>query len=783
MKYTIIILCILLLCLPVSAQENTGRVNFKWYNSPSPEYEFDLDQSTITDLLEEPSADILSLYRTVNNIYLGSYHRQGLNYEQMFTYYKNRLITRGWNIYQKNESLIIFTLRPKDYVVGIFVIVHSGNDVFLINILGKITPKRVTDLLRNIKLLGIDIPQLNKLTQLPESVIAPQPETKENSITPKSDTAPDIDESDFAPPISTWLYEGLPIDDFIVRNTKGNEIDTIFKFLENGSGDIEYVLPLINNSLNIDRKITLKMAEEQGNNIAVLNVENRKRTKSKSISVLRSLTITSAGASKKIKSSTTKLDIDDLFPQAATRFRAGNAPIHEIRIEGNKKIQEKDILQTLNNGSENIERALTTLFKVMPYFKEIKLQVNEENFSRVATITVSEKVLSSTTYLGLRPPLFIGFNRVNDRELGTGFQTGKPTTVGPLWMWNVRDSLDIQTHNIYGRISYTIGNPHYHYDVGARLNWGKPYFWHIGLTAKVHRQTDGIAPELFNKFNDEASVVQRILGYPDLPNYYLREGFEIGLRWSPMLPTHTFKLGFNAESHESLQKSTDWQMLQWAFPDMKSRNNPAINQGKMHSLSFQYDFNTRADYLGWHNTLLVEHSNTSLGSDFDFTRAQLHLRYAFPLDNNSVRTRFLFGFSDKSLPIQRQLAISGLGGLRGYSLYVPVDEAEKEASPKPWYGYSQYAFMGDRGFLLNVEFHYRLKNLTSLSFFEYTYLIFFIDEGQVWNVPDSAFTFDPKADVGIGFQLGEAGQIRFNIAKTLDSWKGYHFSFSWYHGF
>lgn len=781
MKYMTIILCILLLCLPVAAQENDGRVNFKWHNSPSPQSKFDLDQNTITDLLEEPSDDLLSLYRTVDNLYLGSYHRQGLNYEPMLTYYKNRLKARGWNIYQKNESLIIFTLRPKDFVTGIFVIVNSGNDVFLINILGKITSKRVIDLLRNLKLLGIDIPQLNKLTQLPESVIAPPSETKENSITQKSDTIPDIDESDFAPLISTWLYEGLPIDDFIVRNTKGNEIDTIFKFLENGSGDIEYVLPLINNSLNINRKITLRMTEEQGNNIAVLSVENRKRTKS--VSVLRSLTITSAGASKKIKASTTKLDIDDLFPQAATRFRAGNAPIHEIRIEGNKKIQEKDILQTLNNGSENIERALTTLFKVMPYFKEIKLQVNEENFSRVATITVSEKVLSSTTYLGLRPPLFIGFNRVNDWEFGTGFQTGKPTTVGPLWIWEVKDTLDTQTYNLYGKISYTLGNPHYHYDAGGRINWGKPYFWHIGLTANVHRLTDIVAPELFPDYNDAVSDVRHVLGYTDLRNYYLREGFEVGLRWSPLLPIHSFKLGFNAESHESLQKSTDWQMLQWAFPDMKSRNNPDIDEGRLHSLTFRYDFNTRADFQGWHNTFLVEHSNTALGSDFDYTRAQWHLRYAFPLNDHRIRTRMLFGFSDKSLPIQRQFAISGLGGLRGYSLYVPADETEKEASSKPWYGYSQYAFMGDRGFLLNIEFHYRLKNLTRLNFFEYTYLIFFIDEGQVWNVSDSAFTFDPKADVGIGFQLGEAGQIRFNVAKTLDSWEGYHFSFSWYNGF
>jgi len=767
MKNVVPILFIFLICSIPNAQISNGRVYFKWQNSPLPQFEFDLDNNTINDLLDEPNADIVSLYSTLDNIHLHSYHRQGLNYEQMHTYYKKRLSVRGWSIYQKDDSLTLFALRPKDYVVGLFVIINSGKDVYLINILGKIHPKQVTDILINFNQLGIDIPELNNLKQIPESVFTRQSETKEELISEK--------------PLSSWLHNGIPIDNFVIQNTQNNEEDTIFDFLENGSGDIEYVLPLINKSLHIHRKITLKLSEDQGNNIAVLSVEDRR--KSKSVSVLRSLKITSTGTSRRIKATTPKLDIDDLLPHAATRFKAADAPIHEIRIEGNQKIHEKDILQTLNNGSENIERALNTLFKVMPYFKEIQLRVKEENFSRVATITVSEKALSSTTYFGLRPPLFLGFNRVNDWEFGTGFQTGKPTAVGPLWKWEVRDTLDTQTYNLFGKVSYTLGNPHYHYEAGGRINWGEPYYWHIGLTANIHRQTDTVAPELFMDYNDGVSDIRNIFGYTDLQNYYLREGIEIGLQWSPMLPTHSFKLGFIAESHESLQKSTDWQMLQWAFQDMKSRKNPSISQGRMHSLSFQYDFNTRADNHGWHNTLLVEHSNSSLGSDFAFTRAQLHLRYAFPLDNNSIRTRFLFGFSDKTLPIQRQFAISGLGGLKGYSFFVPADDAEKEESTKPFYGYSQYAFMGDRGFLLNVEFLYRLKNLTKLNFFSNAYLVFFIDEGQVWNVSDSAFSFDPKADIGVGLQFGQEGQIRFNVAKTLDSWDGYHTSFSWYHGF
>ena len=35
----------------------------------------------------------------------------------------------------------------------------------------------------------------------------------------------------------------------------------------------------------------------------------------------------------------------------------------------------------------------------------------------------------------------------------------------------------------------------------------------------------------------------------------------------------------------------------------------------------------------------------------------------------------------------------------------------------------------------------------------------FLDEGQVWNVSDTDYTFDPKASVGIGLQFGEDDSV------------------------
>ena len=182
----------------------------------------------------------------------------------------------------------------------------------------------------------------------------------------------------------------------------------------------------------------------------------------------------------------------------------------------------------------------------------------------------------------------------------------------------------------------------------------------------------------------------------------------------------------------------------------------------------------------------MEHSNAAVGSDFDFTRLLLHLRYAFRLQNNRIRTRFLFGFANATLPIQRQFVIDGIRGLRGYSWRKQESESEGVITYKSGHKSSPYTFSGDRGFLLNIEYHYRLSNLFpfSWSFFKNAFAVVFFDEGQVWSVSGPAYTFDPKGNIGIGLQFGEDTNIfRLNIARAFESGKGIHVTTVWSHSF
>ena len=174
---------------------------------------------------------------------------------------------------------------------------------------------------------------------------------------------------------------------------------------------------------------------------------------------------------------------------------------------------------------------------------------------------------------------------------------------------------------------------------------------------------------------------------------------------------------------------------------------------------FRYDFDTRNDYLGWHNTFFVEYSNPTFGSDFEWTRFQTHLRYAYPLGDNQIRGRVVVGSATAPLPIQRQFVMGGIGTLNGYPLY---------------------AFTGDAGFLLNMEFLYRLFSFGSQSFSA----ALILDGGQVWNRSEDQWHFDPKGSVGIGLQYEtDVDVFRFNVAKAFDPEQGVQFNFMFFYSF
>ena len=479
------------------------------------------------------------------------------------------------------------------------------------------------------------------------------------------------------------------------------------------------------------------------------------------------------------------LEIDEQPLSSPTGFQTADGfPIYEVQIQGNQKIDTSEILETLEAGDENIEKAGETLQKKMSSkLEEVETSIKEENGKHLAVITVKERSTSRSSGSIQAIPM-IRFNRVSGWKLGATVKTD---------LTRARFSNGMPTSNIFGYTGYGFGNKIMDYEIGIDTMPFATYtqfnnnpgddtdkWYHgFGINAKVHDTTDIIpnnvtARRITNNFNAPFGLFYSIAGAEDLHNYYSRRGFEIAFRWQklPRLeytsPMHLVTLTLFAENHESLQKSTDWHLFNWRSRS-KARENPAITPGHIRSVMFKYDLNLRTSYLGWHNTFSVEHSNAAFSSDFDFTRYQLLLRYAHPLGKHRIRTRAVGSFSTASLPIQRQFTIGGPGVLNGYPLY---------------------AFSGDHGFLFNIEFFYNLPQLSiwknlQINFDPDIFFVFFVDAGQTWDVvTDETFTLLPKSDAGIGLQFGEDNFIlRFNVAKAVESEQGMQFNIVWFYSF
>lgn len=383
-----------------------------------------------------------------------------------------------------------------------------------------------------------------------------------------------------------------------------------------------------------------------------------------------------------------------------------------------------------------------------------------------------------------RPRIPIGLNRVDGFRIGGGFQTGKQWYLDPLFfpgpgskIWRNQNGTvartDVNADDadtpyqtatspfLFGMAGYAFASRSLHYQVGGGITSGENLNLTYGL--QIHRLTSVRDNDLLLSTSERYF---RALWGTDFQDYYLKEGAVMSLQWHPRNVTHALGLSLLWEEHKSLENKMHFHLRNWsADPALTGRRNALIDDGSMHSISLKYDFDNRGntdlnyDFENrgrtseWYNTFLVEHANSAIGSDFDFTRFLVHFRNYYPIGNGRIDTRLKVAVATDPLPFQRQFVIGGIGTLRGYSLY---------------------EFVGDHGFLFNVEYVHSLGgNL---------FIVPFADIGQVWDrledVKEIQHVKDiqPKINLGVGFQ---SGPFRLNLARSIEEGRGYQVDFKW----
>ena len=749
MKTRIFIVFLLLTASGLThARTTDGTIAFDCPDAPHAKFQFHFTRELIA------LAGTTAPFNTVSDVYIRTYDAEADIFGKFVQYYGETLKAENWqNLLEDNEVLLYILKAPSAQssqsnrvILGIFAVVKSDSDVHLLNIVGNIPPQQTGQLLENLDQLGIEISALKSLDaqtfqrfeEPPEPMPVPtllhttgkQPNFFSVGFSTKKESSKfglAFSRSHNATLHGHWSYYGHPIEQIHIRSDSKETIAQIREALQKGPADIEEImdsLPSVNTSEH--KKKLIVHTWERLATISIGNIPDRK---------------------------------NDPFMLTKQFRTSGGKPIHEIQIRGHRDTHLDDVRKALEKGPEEIEKAVGTLPSAIPDLEDAHLRIEAEGDRRTAIVTMIEKPLPSRFYLDNSPQ--IGFNRVTGWELGarldSGFRKQKPsgTSYSPGTPSEFRgDALS----KFFGRVGYGFGNKQFYYRVGGRAAWGEPDSWHLGLTTQLHRMTSIIAPDLFPVYDDRGLIVLRIFGVPDHQNYYLREGIESALQWKPVRQKHSFKLVLLAESHDSLRKSTDWHFFNWRSKS-EVRENPVVTPGRMRSAMFKYDYSTRNDYLGWHNTFFVEHSNPTFGSDFDWTRFQTHIRYAYPLGRHQIRVRAVGGSATAPLPIQRQFVIGGIGTLNGYPLH---------------------AFAGDAGYLLNTEFLYNL-HVFGLRNFSVALLL---DGGQVWDHSESQRGFDPKGSVGIGLQYAnDIDFLRFNVAQAFDSEQGVRFNFMIFYSF
>ena len=359
MKYiaaNALMLLLFLMCCAVNSQSDDGTVAFDCPDVSSPQFQFDLNSDVIALVMEDPTSDIVSLFKSVDNLYLKNYRNRSGNFKKMIQYYSETLKERGWQalgrISQTSPEKTrrhLYILQQNGIVKGVFVIVKSKGKIYVINIVGVIQRKQLGELLMNLNQLGIEIPELMSLQprdleptppRVPPTPKPAEPDANPSITARAEDVEPPVPETPEPTKRWDWSSDGKPIHEFRIQSTqttpKGSDPErieealaaekaNIRKVLENGSGDIISVMPTLGSVLrSTSRTLTLRVIEEGEKRVAIINVVPTQK-----ISILKSMKISGPNGNQidiTVHDNFSPQGSEAEIPPEATRFWAKDVP-------------------------------------------------------------------------------------------------------------------------------------------------------------------------------------------------------------------------------------------------------------------------------------------------------------------------------------------------------------------------------------------------------------------------------------------------------------------------
>ncbi|MCE2399526.1 DUF4252 domain-containing protein [Candidatus Poribacteria bacterium] len=781
-----------------------GQIPFDYLDSLEAQVEINLTDKLINLVTKSVSSrpEVAELIQMIDGIYLRTYEKYGESESGMIKYYQNKLKENEWEILvkikEKDEIVEISLLFDEDVAYGIFVIIASyeSDEVTLINIVGKIAPERISELLRNLSNFGMtDIDVGDKLkvkvesnpdrdtvqkkmlavrTEKPPKIdgklddkcwkIAPQADefTHVDTDKPvKDQTKVKLVYTDKSIYVAWRLYDSQP--DKIVARQKKDHV----RFKDEDS--VCFSIDPFHTHQSTHR--TLFMANPLGK---------------KYVHFASARSMNPEWANQwKVAANTVKDGwvVEMEIPWQILDYPETTDPIL-MGINFDRKQQRTGEHSWWSNvGVQKLYSNDGNWLQVLPPSKSSRMHgmldaFEKGKYNASGVFTHGNGSPKDRDFFRLVNTS--GLNPVDGLRLGGGFELGKRWNSDPFFFersgetirrnpdaasiainendFGIRSSLSPKPF-AFGTMSYALRTETPNYRLGGGMAFGEKS--NLTYSVQIHRLTSARDRDILLSGSEQ---FLRAFFDSDFQDYYIRQGGVMALQWQHATLKHTLGLSLLLEEHESIwNDSTSYFRIGTSSYHLGTfaRENSPIYEGRMHSVSLKYDFDTRENTkvgydLGnrgnsneWYNTFLVEHSNSAIGSEYDFTRFVAHLRNYHPIGKDRIDTRLKVGLASTPymLPFQRQFVIGGTGTLRGYSLY---------------------EFVGNHGFLFNLEYLHSLAK----GFF----IVPFVDVGQTYNRLADIKDVYPKVNLGIGFQLGI---FRVNFARALERDRGYQANFKW----
>ena len=179
--------------------EGKGRIAFEfpWIVEAKVEVNLTAKLINLASKSVSSTAEEAALIQMLDGIYVRTYDRRTVDDQELVTYFRQKLEQDKWEVLFKiqeyDETVEINLLFDEDMVYGIFVILipEKPAEITFVNIVGKIDPNRVEDLLRNLSNFGaMDI---NVHDTLREQAVSIQNITQREMLAVKINYSPTID--------------------------------------------------------------------------------------------------------------------------------------------------------------------------------------------------------------------------------------------------------------------------------------------------------------------------------------------------------------------------------------------------------------------------------------------------------------------------------------------------------------------------------------------------------------------------------------------------------------